>query len=299
MHLLIPYISLRPPDPLFDEFTYGDRGGRGRKLKSDVVKGDYIFFHTSKGGKKYITAYYVVDRILDVITACQERAIRMKYRNHHLLDYLTSKNPANDDVIVFGDPITSYVFEKPLLFDKKLAARLSLNVKFTDNMTEAQAIVSATRPWRPLTEADKTLLLDEIETIKNQPRPKTLKSTDEVSEVIEKDVEDYLADNPGLIGADLKLAARQLLIESGRIDLLFEDTEGNLIIVEVKLHRIGRDALRQIQGYIHDFRKREPNRKISGVLVSAGIMPAYEDDLRKQTEIRVMVYGWDLKVQTW
>lgn len=299
MHLLIPYIALRPPDPLFVEFTYGDRGDRGRKLKLNVGKGDYIFFHTSKGGKKYITAYYVVERVLDVIAACQEQAIRVKYRNHHLLDYLNGKHPATDDVIVFGDPITSYALEKPLLFDKSLAERLSLNVKFADNITEAQAIVSATRQWRPLTEADITTLLGEIETIRNQSRPKTLRSTEEVSEIIEKDVEDYLADNPELIGANLKLAERQLPIESGRIDLLFEDAQGDLVVVEVKLHRVGRDALRQIQGYMHDFKKREPNKKIRGVLVSAGVMPAYEDDLRKQTDVRVLVYGWDLKVQAW
>ena len=85
MHLLIPYVHLRPPDPLFDEFTYGDRGDRGRKLKSDVNKGDYIFFHASRDGKKYITAYYVVDRVLDVIDACQDDTICLKYKNHHLL----------------------------------------------------------------------------------------------------------------------------------------------------------------------------------------------------------------------
>jgi hypothetical protein len=162
---------------MFNEFTYGDHGVRGRKLKSELGKGDYIFFHTSKGGKKYITAYYVVDRVLDVIEACQEQAICVKYRNHHILDYLTGNHSANDDVIVFGDPITSYTLEKPLLVDKKLVQRLSLDVKFSNNMTEAQAIVSATRQWRPLTEVDKTILLDEIGIIRNQPRTKMLRST--------------------------------------------------------------------------------------------------------------------------
>ena len=49
-----------------------------------------------------------------------------------------------------------------------------------------------------------------------------------------KDVEDYIANNPGLIGKGLKLSERQLLIERGRIDLLFEDSRGNLIVVGCK-----------------------------------------------------------------
>ena len=56
MHLLIPYVNLyNHPDPLFDEYTYGEGDSRAKKLKNDVKKGDYVFFHTSKRGKKYGT----------------------------------------------------------------------------------------------------------------------------------------------------------------------------------------------------------------------------------------------------
>jgi hypothetical protein len=62
MNLLIPYVYLYGHnDPLFEEFTYGDVKTRARKLRNKLKKGDYVFFHTSMGGKKYITAYYVVD----------------------------------------------------------------------------------------------------------------------------------------------------------------------------------------------------------------------------------------------
>jgi hypothetical protein len=298
MHLLVPYVHLRPPDPLFTEFTYGDHGNRGRKLKTDVNKGDYIFFHTSIGGKKFITAYYVIDRVLDVMEACQDKAIRLKYKNHHLIDYLEGRKLAKDDVIVFGDPITSYIFEKPLLFDRKLIDTLSLNIKFSANLTEARAVVSATRAWRQLTDEDVKILLNAIESAQSQPRQKLLRSTEEVAETIEKDVEDYLADNPNLIGTDLKLSKRQVPIKTGRIDLLFEDEQGNLIVVEVKLHKVGRDALQQIQRYMHESRK-ESGKKVRGVLVCAGVMPAYEDDLRKQKDVQILIYGWDLKVQNW
>lgn len=298
MHLLVPYVHLRPPDPLFTEFTYGDRGGRGRKLKSDVNKGDYIFFHASRDGKKYITAYYVVDRVLGVIEACQDDTIRLKYKNHHLRDYLEGRHPAKDDVIVFGDPITSYVFEKPLPFDRKLADTLSLNIKFSNNRTEAQAIASATRAWRPLTDKDVQILKEAIKLTQSQPRPKALRSTEEVAETLERDIEDYIADNPNLIGTGLKLLERQLPIESGRIDLLFEDEQENLTVVEIKLHKTGRNALRQIKRYVREFKKKT-NREVNGVLVCSGVMPAYEDELCKQNDIQILTYGWDLKVQNW
>ena len=75
--------------------------------------------------------------------------------------------------------------------------------------------------------------------------------------------------------------------------------KGNLTVVEVKLDRIGRDAFRQIQSYIHELRTKEDRKKVNGVLVCAGVMPAYDDDLRKQKEIRILIYGWEMKVQQW
>ena len=74
MNLLIPYVHLYDhPDPLFKEFTYGDVGTRARKLKKDLKNGDYVFFHTSIGGRKYITAYYVVDRVLNTAEAVKDK----------------------------------------------------------------------------------------------------------------------------------------------------------------------------------------------------------------------------------
>ena len=61
MNLLIPYIHLyKDTDSLFEEYTYGDSKFRARKLKNELKKGDYVFFHMSIRNKKYITAYYVV-----------------------------------------------------------------------------------------------------------------------------------------------------------------------------------------------------------------------------------------------
>ena len=72
MHRLIPYVRLRDhPDPDFNEFTYGDVGARGRSLKNGIRQGDYVFFHTGNGGRKFIVAYFVADRVLEASAACE------------------------------------------------------------------------------------------------------------------------------------------------------------------------------------------------------------------------------------
>jgi len=299
MHLLIPYVKLSHLDPAFDEYTYGDVDQRARKLKSDLNQNDYIFFHTSKHGKKYITAYYIVDRVLDTADACKDHAIRAKYKNPHIVELLTRKHPIyDDDAIVFGDPIKSRVLERPLLFDQRLADKLSLNIKFSVNRSETQVIVSATRAWRELTNKDVNILLKEIDAEQKHAYQYSLRSSEEVAETLERDIENYIALNPTLIGKDLKLSRQQKFIGEGRLDVLFEDKQGNWVVVEVKLGRIGRDALQQTKTYIRDLRD-ETNKNISGVIVCAGVMPAYEDELRKQKDIRILVYGWGLQVRQW
>ncbi len=112
MHLLIPYVPLHNHlDPDFREYSYGDSGSRARKIKKDLNRSDYVFFHTTINSKKFITAYYVVDRVLDTVVACRDRAIVMKYKNPHIVEHLEGKRPltSNDnDAVLFGDPIRSY-----------------------------------------------------------------------------------------------------------------------------------------------------------------------------------------------
>jgi hypothetical protein len=301
MNYLIPYIHLIPPDPAFAEYTYGEGGRRAHQLKENVKKGDYLFFHTSKGGKKYITAYYVVDRILDTIKIVQEELVPLnKFHNPHLDEYRQGKITQDEvNVIVFGDPILSYILPKPLPFNQELSNKLSLNIRFPANASETQAIGRATRAWRCLSKNNVDTLIAEIKHFEdNQPTIMPLMSSEEVAETLERDIEDYLANNPQLIGKNLTLVGPQWEIASGRIDLLFKDDCENWIVVEVKLNRIGRDALRQVKGYVDDLAKIKGHRKIEGVLVCSGIMPAYEDEILIQREIKVLIYGWELKVQT-
>jgi len=79
MHLLIPYVQLPDPaDPLFGEFTYGDIGWRARQLRK-LKAGTYVFFHTSKHDKKFITAFYVVDHVVDTVAAARDKLIILDF----------------------------------------------------------------------------------------------------------------------------------------------------------------------------------------------------------------------------
>ena len=301
MNLLIPYVHLYDhPDPFFEEFTYGDSGARARKLKNNLKKGDYVFFHTSIGEKKYITAYYVVDRVLDTAEVIKDRNIVAKYKNPHISEFLSGKRTdKDDDVVLFGDPITSRIIEKPLIFDKTLAEKLSLNINFPKGKTETQTIGSATRAWRELTAKDVEVLLEATKSSEKEGVGiDTILSTDEVTEIIEKDIEKFIEKNPSLAGENLRLKRRQLDTPVGRIDLLFEDKKGNPIVIELKLNKIGRDAINQLKRYMN-WVKKETEKEVTGVIICKGVIPAFEEDLKKLKDIKIFCYGWQLKVYSW
>ena len=298
MNFLIPYVYLyNHPDPLFEEFTYGEAGSRARKIKKEIKKGDYVFFHTSIGGKKYLTAYYVVDRILDTAEVLQNKQITAKYKNPHMLEF--NPNNKKDDVILFGDPITSRILKRPLLFDKTLSRKLSLNIRFQKGKTETQVIGSATRAHRKLSRRDVDILLKSISINEDKAVgiDKVL-STDEVTEIIEKDIEGFIEKKSSLLGKSLVLKRRQMDTPVGRIDLLFEDIKGNQIVVELKLNKIGREAIKQIRRYMKWIEK-ETKKDTTGIIVCSGVMPAFQEDLKKLNKIKIFCYGWQLTVQPW
>ena len=301
MNLLVPYVKIAGHrDPDLTEFTYGDVRARAKALKEKVGQGDYLFFHTTLGRQKLITAYFVVDRTLDSSIAARDRNIMRKYTNPHLgKPHGYVKVAGQEDVVVFGDPILSRSLARPLPFDLKLARRLSLGMKTQKGRTEAQAIASATRAWRKLTAADVRIILREIEKQDAKPvNTGTVLSTDEVTQLLERDLENYIEKNKGIIARSLRLVGRQIDTPVGRMDLLYEDKTGTKHIVELKLGYIGRGALTQLQrymGWIH----QEESKRAKGILVCEGVMPAYEDDIRAAKDVVVLRYGWQMKMSRW
>ena len=297
MNLLIPYVPIYDhEDPILEEFTYGDVDSRARKMKNNLKKGDHIFFHTRINGRKYITAYYVIDRVLNTSEAVKNRNIVSKYRNPHIKEYSRGERRKGEDVIVFGDPILSRKLERRLLFDQNLARKLSPSIQFKEGFTETQCIGSATRQWRELNENDVKTLLEEIKLNESKGIvTDTILSTDEVTEIIEKDIENFLEANSKILGESLKLVKRQYDTPVGRIDMIFEDKNRKKIIVELKLNKIGRDAINQLRRYMN-YIEKETKKEVGGILVCKGIMPAFEEELKNSKKIKILKYGWKLEI---
>lgn len=296
-NLLVPYVTLSDHhDPILDEFTYGDVDRRAKKLKRDLKKGDKTFLHTTIRGHKYITAYYIVDRVMDTSEAASKPMIVKKYKNPHILEYLNGERRGGEDVIVFGDPILSKKLDPPLKFDRTLAEKLSLDISFKEHTTDLQDIGSATRAWRPLTEEDVNTLFEEIKRVEEEAiDTDTILSTDEVLDIREVDLENFVVQNPEYFGSGLTFLGRQIDTKEGRLDLLFEDASDELVIVELKLHEIGRKALNQLRRYMRQVEK-DYKKKVNGVLLCKDVLPTYVNEFGRLKDIRIFHYGWKLSV---
>jgi len=301
VHMLIPYVRLPDhSDPMFDEWTYGDGGSRGRKLRDQVQKGDFLFFHTTLRGRKYVTAYFVAEQSMDTMDVVRDRALSAKYKNPHIQEFIDGARdyPDSDDVILFGDPLRSRVLDVPLPFDRGLARKLSLGVRFPRGRSDSLAIGSATRTWRELSDKDVNAILREAKRRETEGSKRMVLSSEEVSEFLEKDIERCLHAEPGLVGRGLRVVGRQVDTDVGRIDLLCEDRRGGKTVVEVKLGNIGNDAVNQLRRYMSWVRKGS-RKPVSGILVCKGVLPAFEDEFRHLKNIHILCYGWQPVVYRW
>lgn len=300
---LIPYIDPKKndgeEDPVFSEYTYGDKGRRGATLKDKVAKGDYLFFHTSILNKRYITAFYEVEEVMAIQTAKTNNIIMMKYQNPHLI----STRSEADEVIAFGNPIKSMILHTPLELNEGLLSELSIKYNPSTNQTALAALSSKFRSWHELTATQIDLILGKVNTLHNESYLKKKQlSSDEIRQLSEADIEQFLADNPQVIGPDLVLKDRQRqFLDGKRLDLLFKNSiTKQEYIVEIKKDDIGPAALKQIKGYIKSYETEKNITDIKGILVCKGILPHFEEEILKQSKGRIQIfqYGWMFSIQS-
>ena len=84
--------------------------------------------------------------------------------------------------------------------------------------------------------------------------------------VNEAEIRDYLASKPELIEEGLRVVRVEKPVDPGFIDLYAEDSNGNLVVVEIKRTRAGIEAVRQLERYLEHFKAR--NVRVRGVLVA-------------------------------
>ncbi|MDM5187563.1 HNH endonuclease [Bacillus sp. DX4.1] len=160
---LDPKIHNREEDPLFSEYTYGDKGDRGIILKTKVSKGDFLFFYKSIENNPCITAFYEVEKVLDIHKAKMDNTIMMKYKNPHLFRNKVQEN----EVIVFGSPENSVILDTPLVVNRALLEELSIDYNPSPNLTELQALTLKFR-WKRLNNSQVKLLLKKVNPLHNK-----------------------------------------------------------------------------------------------------------------------------------
>lgn len=194
------------PDPMIEEFTYGEGGRFSAFVWNNVGIGSRLFFHTTIGGTRYITAVYVVKEIIPAAIWRVDNDQRSKYRNPHLhpedfpewwgddsesraydqetIEAYESGDILTDcDVMLIGDPSESIDLRKsPIVLDKAILSRLQLNgkpikwdivTKSGKPFPESQCVASCLRTPRILSRSDGDLLLDlakgSVGLLRNEP----------------------------------------------------------------------------------------------------------------------------------
>ena len=289
VHLLWRTIDLtNHNDPIFNvnEYTYGDHGKEAEILREYLEKGDYLIFHDSRAdSRRYIIGYFVVDQLVEGPEARKSKRFQ-NLKNPHF----HYEGVPGDDVIIIGDSRKSRFLDVPLLFGAKLAKKLGFEFNFESSRTENEVISSHLRNVSGancrLDDAQRDVILNEIELAESRGEFPI--------KWPEKSVESIIASKPSLLGKGLRLKDRQLGTPAGRIDLLLEGPNNELIVVEVKNEMAKK--LAQILAYVNEMKNRYPGKKVSGAIVC----PSYTRQLEqaaKQARIKLYTYFGKFRVK--
>ena len=97
----------------------------------------------------------------------------------------------------------------------------------------------------------------------------------------EKDMSDMIMDRPHIIEEGFMPKTREYSVEHGFIDILGKDSDGNLMVLELKARKAGINAVKQIRRYLQDLENTDNDylkeckaqkKKIRGILVAPSIM---------------------------
>lgn len=158
-HIIVTYSAERAEnghvDPNFTQLIYGNNEKNGTIFRNNVSLGSYVFFNTRIGDKRYITAYFYVEKIL-------------RKGEHDLEIAALTCDAKDDDVIMIGSRTLSKVLTIPLLLDKELMMKIIsfgadeqyFKKKDLFNRSELQAISDITLNPCVITETEKEMLIE-------------------------------------------------------------------------------------------------------------------------------------------
>ena len=89
----------------------------------------------------------------------------------------------------------------------------------------------------------------------------------------EKDMSDWIRDNPASISKDFKPTNREEQTDVGFIDVFGHDGQGNLIVIECKRVTASLSAVDQLDRYVGRVKKIKGTENVLGFLAAPGITP--------------------------
>lgn len=113
---------------------------------------------------------------------------------------------------------------------------------------------------------------------------------EDLDRVYEREIQQYVAANLGVLGEGLTLIGTEHPVPFGRIDVLAVDAAFNHTVVEIKRGIATRDVVGQIQSYIGAVRHTFPDSKVTGIVVAQGIDEATKAALSISPHLRFFKY---------
>jgi len=182
---------------------------------------------------KYSFTSPIMKEVLDLDTYIETEAKKMVLQEYNIVDSS-----------IFSNRTINYLVDSIII--KQIKSILNL-----DNYFQVNKLL-----WIYSELVDEEIIEDEI-------------SYTSVS--LEKDLQNYLAENTGVIEVGLKLidGGKELDTQQvGRIDLLCKDKDGSYVVVELKKGRTGDTVIGQIQRYIGWVMKNFNIDKVRGIIIA-------------------------------
>ncbi|TGG92887.1 DUF91 domain-containing protein [Natronospirillum operosum] len=119
-----------------------------------------------------------------------------------------------------------------------------------------------------------------------------VEETIEASLSLERDLHSYLARMPSDIEPGLQLVEGgvEYQTEAGRVDLLCNGSNGELVVIELKAGKARDAAVGQLLGYIGSVQELEPNRPVRGVIVASDFDPRVVLAAKASSNIKLLKY---------
>ncbi|MFC4637877.1 endonuclease NucS domain-containing protein [Deinococcus hohokamensis] len=164
-----------------------------------------------------------------------------------------------------------------------LAAFLNRHTRSGDCLVQIAGLAEVTYPGRAASTADVCMLLasrrspaELVQVIFLQPQLALALELQEAGTFVlsgsEAQMQELLAQQPELIEPGLRVLDRELLVESGGIDLYAQDERGRYVVVELKRARATQHAVSQLARYVRSVEPRLPKGAVvRGILAAPSI----------------------------